>query len=83
VKQRLTGLVEDADVHGTGMQVDTAVKWVLRVVKSHGGLLLFGHKVFPTLSIPRWSAGEGASISIKALHLTAYSVRCAPASRRA
>jgi hypothetical protein len=35
VKQRLTGLVEDADVHGTGMQVDTAVKWVLRGVKSH------------------------------------------------
>ena len=35
VKQRLTGLVEDADVHRTGMQVDAAVKWVLRVVKSH------------------------------------------------
>jgi hypothetical protein len=35
VKQRLTSLVEDADVHGTGMQVDTAVKWVLRGVQSH------------------------------------------------
>lgn len=35
VKQRLTGLVEDADVHRTGMQVDAAVTWVLRVVKSH------------------------------------------------
>src|SRR5712691_10065110 len=29
---------------------------------------------FATLSIPRWYAGEGASISIKALHLTAYSL---------
>ena len=34
VEQRLTGLVEDADVHRTGMQVDAAVKWVRRVVKS-------------------------------------------------
>jgi hypothetical protein len=59
MKQCLTGLIEDADGHGTGMQVDTAVKWVLRVVKSHGGLLLLRHEVFPTLSIPRRSAGEG------------------------
>jgi hypothetical protein len=35
VKQRLTGLVEDADVHHPGMQVDAAVKWVLGGVKSH------------------------------------------------
>ena len=34
---------------------------------------------FPTLSIPRWSAEEGASISIKGLEPTAYSVRCASA----
>jgi hypothetical protein len=33
--QGLTALVEDADVHHPGMQVDPAVKWVLRVVKSH------------------------------------------------
>src|SRR5712691_6116570 len=70
VEQRLTGLVEDADVHRTGMQVNAAVKWVLRVVQSHWGLLLFRYRVLPTLSIPRWSAGEGASISIKRLHLT-------------
>ena len=31
----LAPLVEDADVHHAGMQVDAAVKWVLRVVKSH------------------------------------------------
>ena len=34
---------------------------------------------FPTLSIPRWSAEEGASISIKGLQATAYSLRYAPA----
>jgi hypothetical protein len=33
--QDLAALVEDADVHHAGMQVDPAVKWVLRVVKSH------------------------------------------------
>ena len=34
VKQRLTGLVEEADVHGTGRQVDTAGQGVVRRVKS-------------------------------------------------
>jgi hypothetical protein len=33
--QDFATLVEDADVHHAGMQVDTAVKWVLRIVKSH------------------------------------------------
>jgi hypothetical protein len=65
--QDLAAWVEDADGHHPGMQVDTAVKWVLRVVKSHGGLLLIRYRVLPTLSIPRRSAGEGASISIKEL----------------
>ena len=31
----LAALVEDADVHGPRVQVDAAVKWVLRRVKSH------------------------------------------------
>ena len=31
----LAALVEDADVHHTGVQVDAAVKWVLCGVKSH------------------------------------------------
>jgi len=35
VHENLSALVEDADVHGTGMQVDAAVKLVLGVVKSH------------------------------------------------
>jgi hypothetical protein len=34
-------VAHDADVHGTGMQVDSAVKGVLIGVESHGGLLLF------------------------------------------
>jgi hypothetical protein len=33
--ENLAVLIEDADVHGTGMQVDAAVKLVLGVVKSH------------------------------------------------
>jgi hypothetical protein len=45
VKQRLSGLVEDADVHVSGMEVDAAVKWVLSVVKSHWGLLLVNNQV--------------------------------------
>jgi hypothetical protein len=32
--ENLAALIEDADVHGTGMQVDAAVKLVLGVVKS-------------------------------------------------
>ena len=73
------------DVHGTGMQVDTAGKWVWRGVKSHGGLLLLRDHCFPMFSIPRWFAGEGASISIKGVQATANSVRSclAPAIRRA
>ena len=33
--QNLAALVEDADVHGAGMQVDAAVKGVLGGVESH------------------------------------------------
>jgi hypothetical protein len=35
VPQRLTSLVEDADRHVAGMEIDATVKWVLRGVKSH------------------------------------------------
>jgi hypothetical protein len=47
VHENLAALIEDADVHGTGMQVDAAVTLVLGVVKSPGGLLLLRHSVFP------------------------------------
>jgi len=35
VHQELTILVQDAEVHGAGMQVDAAVKWVLLRIESH------------------------------------------------
>jgi hypothetical protein len=28
-------MVENADIHGAGMQVDTAVKWVLLGIEAH------------------------------------------------
>jgi hypothetical protein len=65
-------LVEEADVQGPGRPVDAAVTGVLGVVQSPGALLLIRDQGFPTLSRPRWSAGEGASISIKALQRTEH-----------
>ena len=35
VQQRFTSLVEDAKVHGTGVEIDTTVKRVLGGVESH------------------------------------------------
>jgi hypothetical protein len=77
--EHLAALVEEAEIHGAGMLVNAAVIWLLRGVQSPCGLLLMRDPGFPTLSIPRWSAGEGASISIKRLLSTPYNVRCAPA----
>ena len=78
--EALAALVEDADVHHTGVQGAAAVQGVRGGGKSPCGLLLVPHRVLPTLSRPRWSAGEGASISIKGLEPTAYSLRFASAS---
>jgi hypothetical protein len=41
---------------------------------------VFVTRVFGTLSIPRWSAGEGASISIKAVELTGKKLALFPSS---
>jgi len=75
-------LVEKTAVHRPRVRVDATVKLVRLGVESHevssssyGGL--------PNASIPRGDAEEGAPISIKGMQATAYSVRCAPASRRA
>src|SRR5262249_52561547 len=35
VQHHRTGLTQDTDVHGAGMQIDTAVKWVLLRIESH------------------------------------------------
>jgi hypothetical protein len=38
VEDGLTGLVDDAQVHRPGVQVDATVEWVLSLVESHHGL---------------------------------------------
>jgi hypothetical protein len=73
-------VAQDADIHGAGMQVDTTVKLVLVGVESHEVSSSLVSGFFPKASIPLGYAGGEASIIIKALHLTASSLRFAPAS---
>jgi hypothetical protein len=56
------------------MQVDAAVKCVLLGVESQEGSSFLASAVSPYQHITGY-AGEGASISINALQLTAYSLR--------
>src|SRR5262245_29486876 len=63
VHEDRAALVEDADVHRSGMQVDAAVKWMLGGVEAHEVSSSL-ESDFPTTSIPPGYAGEGASISI-------------------
>lgn len=42
VQDRLAALVEDAEVHASGVQIDAAVESVLLLVESHRGLLAMG-----------------------------------------
>ena len=53
VQQDLAGLIEDTEVHGTRMEVDAAVVFVLPGVESHRGLLVEG------------SMGPGSHLSSK------------------
>jgi hypothetical protein len=81
VQEGLALLVKEAPVHGPSVQVDATVKLVWRGVASHGvSSSLVGR--LPSASRPRWYAEEGASISIKPLQPTPYSVRSAAAFRR-
>jgi hypothetical protein len=50
VEDRVAGLVEDADVHRSRMQVDAAGEGVLLVVESHHGL--------PVRGTMRWLCGN-------------------------
>ena len=34
----LAGRIDDADMHGSGMQIDAAIEWMLLLVESHQGL---------------------------------------------
>jgi hypothetical protein len=47
VHQDLAVLVEDADVHRPGVQVDAAVQWVLRGVKAHEVSSFLVNRFFP------------------------------------
>jgi hypothetical protein len=74
-------VVQEADIPGPGMSVDTTIKWVLMGVESHvRSPLSLG--VCPKVSIPSWYAEGEASIIIKGVQPTASSVRLslAPAS---
>ena len=61
------------------MQIDTAVKWMRMGVESHE-VSFFVVNFFSTTSIPPGYAEGEASYIIKALHLTASSVRSCVAS---
>ena len=43
VNNDLTDCVENADVHGVGMEIDTTIKLMLFRVKSHGALFFEGY----------------------------------------
>jgi len=45
VQERLTGVIEDAQVHGPCVQIDAAVESVRLDVKAHHGLLAMGEGV--------------------------------------
>jgi hypothetical protein len=64
-------LVQDAKVHGTGVQVDATIKFVLLGVESHE-VSSSSVGCFPNASIPRWYAEEGASISINTVERTRH-----------
>jgi hypothetical protein len=64
VHHNLARLIQDADVHGTGVQVKATRKWALRGIESHQVSASLGCYCWPSASRPRWYAEEGASISI-------------------
>jgi hypothetical protein len=70
VQDNLTGVVEDAQVHCPGVQIDAAVESVSLVVKAHHGLLWNGSgslsphrgwKATSFLKIPRLGRSFAAS----------------------
>jgi hypothetical protein len=81
VQSDLARLVKEAAGHGPSVQVDAPVHLVWPGVASHGGSASFVGRGL-SASIPPCSAEEGASISIKRLQPTPYSLRFTPASGR-
>jgi hypothetical protein len=49
VEQDLASLVEDTDVHGPGVEIDTAVELMLFGIESHWGLLLSVRSQLPSI----------------------------------
>jgi len=66
VQQEFTIVAQDTDIHGAGMQVDTAVKWMRMGVESHE-VSSFVVNLFSTTSIPPGYAEGEASYIIKRL----------------
>jgi hypothetical protein len=58
--EHLARNVEDADVHGLHVEIDSAIVSMLTVVESHSVLLLRGMRICPALkpTVGRWQ-GEG------------------------
>jgi hypothetical protein len=84
VQQQCSVVLQDADVHGAGMQVAPPVKLVLIGGASHEGSSCLFTWNFPTSASHGGRLRGEASIIITALHLTASSVRSCvvPASSR-
>ena len=55
----LAALVEDADIHRPGVQVDAAVKWVLSGVQSHEVSSFFVNGFFPLSAYHGGLLGRG------------------------
>jgi hypothetical protein len=51
VEQDFTIVAQDTDIHASGMQIDTAVKWMLMGVESHE-VSSFVVNLFSATSIP-------------------------------
>jgi hypothetical protein len=79
VEHKFAIVAYDANVHAAGVQVDPAVKRMLGVVKSPEVSPVTGNIDFPLPAYHYGMLRGEASIIIKALEPTPYSVRCAPA----
>jgi hypothetical protein len=60
-------LIQDAGIHGAGVEIDVAVIRMLLRVESYRGFLLVGS---PNIQHTRWYAEGEASISIKGMEPT-------------
>jgi hypothetical protein len=76
--QALARLIQDTDVHGPGVQVKAPGEGVLLGGQSPEVSSAGGCEAWPSASIPRRSAEEGASIRINTLQRTGRTVAAHP-----